>query len=156
MHSGGARVASLGRPRPRGAGRHRPLRHGRHPRGRELVRGAPDPGLRGTMSPIGSTAPRSETTGFRWGSETVRMAGSIPFLQYEPRRRRLPELLLDATRWGSRVHLVHGRRRITFAAFQPAVAATPIELRRPGAGPPDPVLHLAPNSPHRLPPLTHT
>src|SRR5260370_40494947 len=84
---------------------------------------------------------------FRWGSETVRSAAPTPFLQYEPRRRRLPELLLDATRWDSRVHLVHGQRRITFGAFQAAVAAAAGELRRPGGAPPDPGLLLAAHCP---------
>ena len=51
---------------------------------------------------------------FQWGTEAVRSGGPIPFLQYSPRRRHVGEFFLDAERWGDRVHLVHGRRRLTF------------------------------------------
>ena len=51
---------------------------------------------------------------FVWGTDMVRRDTGIPFLVYEPRRKNAALLLDDARRWGGRVHLVRGERRLTF------------------------------------------
>jgi long-chain acyl-CoA synthetase len=84
---------------------------------------------------------------FRWGTEIVRAAGRIPFLQYEPRRRRLPELLQDAARWCGRDHLVQGDRRLSFEQFLAATSVVADDLARRGVTAGQRVLLLAPNSP---------
>jgi len=71
----------------------------------------------------------------------------IPFLRYEPRRHRLPELLEDAARWKGRDHLVQGGRRLSYERFLGAVEAVADALSRRGTRPGDRVLLLAANSP---------
>jgi long-chain acyl-CoA synthetase len=83
----------------------------------------------------------------RWGTEIVRSTGRIPFLQYEPRRRRLTELLDDAARWRGRDHLVQGERRLSYERFLNAAGAVAEELARMGVGPGRRLLLLAANSP---------
>src|SRR5487761_1763917 len=51
----------------------------------------------------------------RWGTEVRRSGGPVPFLVYEPRPRRVTDLLDAAGRWAGRDHLVQGSRRLTFA-----------------------------------------
>jgi long-chain acyl-CoA synthetase len=83
-----------------------------------------------------------------WGTGTARATGgAIPFVQYEPRRHRLPELLVEATRWDGRDHLVQGERRLTYRRFLEAVDSVAGDLRRRGVRPGDRVLLLAANSP---------
>src|SRR5258708_448171 len=83
-----------------------------------------------------------------WGTAIARSTGgNFPFLQYQPRRHRLPELLADAARWGGRDHLVQGRRRLTYDRFRGAVDSVAGDLRRRGVHPGDRVLLLAANSP---------
>src|ERR1700704_5454821 len=83
-----------------------------------------------------------------WGTGIARSTGGgIPFLQYEPRRHRLPELLDDAARWGGRDHLVQGERRLSYRRFREAVDAVAGGLRERGVHPGDRVLLLAANSP---------
>jgi long-chain acyl-CoA synthetase len=83
-----------------------------------------------------------------WGTAIARSTGgSFPFLQYEPRRHRLPALLDDAARWGGRDHLVQGGRRLTYDRFGEAVDSVAGDLRRRGVHPGDRVLLLAANSP---------
>ena len=54
-------------------------------------------------------------TGFEWGDTVTRSeCGGVPFLMYPQRRRRVPELLDDAARWGTRPHLIQGTRTLTF------------------------------------------
>ena len=84
---------------------------------------------------------------FQWGTEAVRSGGPIPFLQYSPRRRHVGEFFLDAERWGDRVHLVHGRRRLTFGDLFGAADRVAGKLAEQGLKPGDRLLLLAPNSP---------
>ena len=77
-------------------------------------------------------------TRFEWG-DTVTQAeiGGVTFRTYEPRRRRLAELLLDAARWGDRTHLVQGDRELSFADVFAGISAVARLLReehgvRPG------------------------
>jgi long-chain acyl-CoA synthetase len=85
---------------------------------------------------------------FIWGDGPKRGdIGGIPFLLYEPRRRRIPELLQDARRWRDRVHLVQGERRLTFAHVFAAIDDLAARLIAMGVGPGDRLLLLAANSP---------
>ena len=84
---------------------------------------------------------------FEWGTEVSRSDGPIPFLQYSPRRRHIAELMLDAERWRSRVHLIQGSRRLTFDEVFLAAERVAGELGGRGLGPGDRLLLLAPNSP---------
>ncbi len=82
---------------------------------------------------------------FEWGDRVVR---EDPFLVFEQRRRRLPELLLDAARWGARTHLVQGDRELSFDDTFAAIGAVARHLRDDhGVRPGDRVLILAANSP---------
>ena len=83
-----------------------------------------------------------------WGTGITRSTGpGLPFLQYAPRRRRLPELLDDAARWRGRDHLVQGARRLSYQRFGAAVDAVATHLARRGVRPGDRLLLLAANSP---------
>jgi long-chain acyl-CoA synthetase len=85
---------------------------------------------------------------FVWGDTVTRSeTGGIPFLLYEPRRTRLPQLLEDAARWGDRPHLIQGDRTLTFDDTLAAVDAVGAHLRDLGVAPGDRVLILAVNSP---------
>jgi long-chain acyl-CoA synthetase len=85
---------------------------------------------------------------FVWGDEPQRSeTGGIPFKLYEPRRRRVPELLEDGRRWGERIHLVQGDRRLTFDHAHAAIEQVAHFLLERGVGPGDRVLLLAANSP---------
>jgi long-chain acyl-CoA synthetase len=85
---------------------------------------------------------------FAWGDAVAREdIGGIPFLMYEPRRRRVPELLHDAERWGDRPHLIQGDRTLTFREFLAAVDAVAEHLRGVGIKRGDRMLILAANSP---------
>jgi long-chain acyl-CoA synthetase len=85
---------------------------------------------------------------FAWGTRVARSAGRpVPFLQYEPRRHRLPELLEDAARWAGRNHLVQGGRRVSFERFLAAVEAVSGRIAGAGLPPGGRVLILAANSP---------
>jgi long-chain acyl-CoA synthetase len=85
---------------------------------------------------------------FVWGDTVSRsQIGGIPFLLYEPRRRRVPELLEDAARWGSRPHLIQGERRLSFEHCFAAIDAVGARLLELGVGAGDRVLILAANSP---------
>jgi long-chain acyl-CoA synthetase len=85
---------------------------------------------------------------FVWGDTVARSeSGGIPFLMYEPRRRRVPELLDDAARWGLRPHLIQGDRNLSFDDCFAAIDAVGEHLRSLGVGIGDRVLVLAANSP---------
>lgn len=85
---------------------------------------------------------------FTWGDTIERRElGGIPFLVYEPRRTRLPQLLEDAARWGDRTHLIQGDRELSFADTLAAIDAVAALLRSRGVAPGDRVLILAANSP---------
>ena len=50
-----------------------------------------------------------------WGDQIdVTWLHNVPFRMYTRRPRRLDEVLMLAPRWGSRVHIVHGEREISF------------------------------------------
>jgi len=82
-----------------------------------------------------------------WGTEVRRSDGPVPFLVYEPRPRRVTELLDDAARWAGRDHLVQGSRRVTFAQLAAAADRAAARLRDRGLGTGDRLLLLAGNSP---------
>jgi long-chain acyl-CoA synthetase len=82
---------------------------------------------------------------FLWGETPERNANG--FLMYEPRRRRLPQLLEDGARWGDRDHLVQGARRLSFRDTMIAVDAVAGFLADLGVGRGDRVILLAANSP---------
>ncbi|WP_354700566.1 3-[(3aS,4S,7aS)-7a-methyl-1,5-dioxo-octahydro-1H-inden-4-yl]propanoyl:CoA ligase [Paraconexibacter sp. AEG42_29] len=85
---------------------------------------------------------------FAWGDTVARSeSGGIPFLLYEPRRTRLPQLLEDAARWGSRPHLVQGDRRLSFTDVLSAIDVVGEHLRSLGVAAGDRILILAVNSP---------
>jgi long-chain acyl-CoA synthetase len=82
-----------------------------------------------------------------WGTEVTRSDGPLPFLVYQRRRRRVPELLEDAARWADRDHLVQGRRRVTFMAMTAAADRLAGHLAVRGLSPGQRMLLLAGNSP---------
>jgi len=86
---------------------------------------------------------------FVWGDQVSRAEfGGIPFRVYEQRRTRLPQLLEDAARWGSRTHLVQGDRELSFDDTFAAIGAVARHLREDhGIAAGDRVLILAANSP---------
>lgn len=85
---------------------------------------------------------------FVWGDVPRRsVSGGIPFKLYEPRRRRVPELLFDAGRWGRRTHLIQGERELSFDDCQAATEAVARHLVARGVRAGDRVLILAANSP---------
>jgi long-chain acyl-CoA synthetase len=85
---------------------------------------------------------------FAWGDKVARSdLGGIPFLVYEPRRRRVPELFEDAARWGARMHLVQGDRRLSFNDTFAAIDAVAQHLDGLGVEPGQRLLILAANSP---------
>src|SRR5690242_3489037 len=59
-----------------------------------------------------------------WGTDVVdgHYAGH-PGLLYEPRPHSFRQLLEGTERWGERTFLVQGERRISFTAFDRAIAA---------------------------------
>ncbi|MEA2619283.1 MAG: steroid-24-oyl-CoA synthetase [Chloroflexota bacterium] len=85
---------------------------------------------------------------FVWGDTVARSeSGDIPFLMYEPRRRRVPELLEEAAQWGERPHLIQGERTLSFAQCLEAIDAVAAHLHARGAAAGDRILILAANSP---------
>jgi long-chain acyl-CoA synthetase len=82
-----------------------------------------------------------------WGTEVRRSDGPVPFLVYEPRPRRVTELLDDAARWAGRDHLVQGIRRVTFGQLAAAADRVAGQLRERGLRAGDRLLLLAGNSP---------
>src|SRR5205823_1786478 len=104
--------------------RRRPSRRRRHRRDRRRMNEAP----------------------FVWGTDTVRRSRGIPFLVYEPRRTNAADLLEDARRWGGRVHVVQGGRRLTFDELLDLVPKAAAVLGDQGVRPGDRVMLLAFNS----------
>jgi long-chain acyl-CoA synthetase len=64
---------------------------------------------------------------------------------YRDRRRKVAEMLLDARRWGERVHVVQGSRRMTFEQHERAVARVAEYFRDRGVGAGTRVMLLARN-----------
>lgn len=83
----------------------------------------------------------------RWGTETVveDVLGQ-PCRVFAERPRQLGELLEWGARHGTRTHLVHGERRLSFTDLTRAVDRVSETLRRSGVGPGDPVLLFGANS----------
>src|SRR5216683_3009719 len=95
-----------------------------------------------------STATRrtSAASAPQWGTEVRRRSERRPgLLVWEPRRRSLPELLLDALPWAEREFLIQGERRQTFADHAVAVDHAVIELHASGVAHGDRVLILSGN-----------
>ncbi len=82
-----------------------------------------------------------------WGTEVRRSDGPVPFLVYEPRPRRVTELLGEAGRWASRDYLVQGSRRVTFGQLAAAADRVAGRLRGCGLRAGDRLLLLAGKSP---------
>lgn len=71
----------------------------------------------------------------RWGRDIeVTTALGYPCRMYTPRPRALAELLLDARRWRGREFIVQGEQRLSFEAFEAAVAGAAQRLREAGLG----------------------
>jgi steroid-24-oyl-CoA synthetase len=88
---------------------------------------------------------------FSWGTAVVdEPYGGHPGRQWEPRRRVVPELLVDAARWAGREYLVQGSRRISYAQHARAVATIAERLGRLGAGPGTRVMIAAGNHPEGI------
>ena len=70
-----------------------------------------------------------------WGTTTVEaVVRGFPGRLYEPRRRSLAELLLDARRWSERTYLIQGDRRLTYAQVRDLVSQYMGALSRRGVG----------------------
>lgn len=81
-----------------------------------------------------------------WGREVVtELVRGRPLPVYRDRRRSAGQMLLDARRWGDRVHLVEGERRISFIGHEHAVARVAHWLGEQGVGRGDRVMLLARN-----------
>ena len=107
--------------------------------------GTPETGTPETGIPAGSAVP------FRWGTTVVDgVYEGHPGRQWEPRRHLVPDLLLDAARWGDREYLVQGARRITFDDHARAVSTIAGRLRRLGVGPGTRVMVAAGNQPESI------
>ena len=70
-----------------------------------------------------------------------------PVPDVRPAAPRVPELLGDAARWGTRPHLIQGTRTLTFDDCFAAIDAVSAHLLELGVAPGDRILILAPNSP---------
>jgi long-chain acyl-CoA synthetase len=75
-----------------------------------------------------------------------RGSSGIPFLAYVPRRNRVSDLLDDAARWRTRIHLIQGERRLTFGELFDEIERLALFLHDAGLGANDRLLLLAPNS----------
>lgn len=94
------------------------------------------------------TSPSLSSPTSVWGDEiVVNHVGGIPYRMYAERPRRLEELLAFADRWGDRLHIVQGDRRVTFADLRRDVAAKAVHLRAEGLQPGEFVFLLGWNSP---------
>jgi acyl-CoA synthetase (AMP-forming)/AMP-acid ligase II len=88
------------------------------------------------------------STPARWGDQiAVEVVNGIPYRMYTERPRRVEELLVYATRWGDRPHIVHGDRVVTFADFHHAVISKARELAEHGVRRGDRVFVLGWNGP---------
>ncbi len=84
----------------------------------------------------------------RWGTD-IDASGYAghPGVQYSPRPTTFADLFAESQRWAERTFLVHGERRVSFAAFIDAVNAGVGELRDAGVQPGDRIMLYAYNSP---------
>ncbi|AKK27218.1 class I adenylate-forming enzyme family protein [Mycobacterium sp. EPa45] len=84
----------------------------------------------------------------RWGSD-IDASGYAGHrgLQYSPRPSTFADLFAESKRWADRTFLVHGERRMTFAAFSTAVNTGVAALRDAGVQPGDRVMLYTYNSP---------
>lgn len=81
-----------------------------------------------------------------WGREVVtEMVRGRSSLVYRDRRRTAAEMLLDGRRWGERIHLVQGSRRLSFLDHDHAVAVVAAWLADRGIGAEDRVVLFARN-----------
>src|SRR5574337_833443 len=83
-----------------------------------------------------------------WGRSVVRTTvEGHPCLVYQERCRHVAELLVEARRWADRTHIVHGDRRVSFAAVEAGAHRVATRLRTLGVAPGGRVALLAANSP---------
>jgi acyl-CoA synthetase (AMP-forming)/AMP-acid ligase II len=83
-----------------------------------------------------------------WGDRiAVELVGGVPFRMYADRPRRVEHLLAFAGRWGSRPHVVHGDRVLTFDDLRHSVSAKAKDLVRLGVAPGERVGLIGWNSP---------
>lgn len=86
-----------------------------------------------------------------WGRTVVEKdMGGWRLQVFDPRPRRLADILDASAVWGDREFLVCGDRRVTFAGFRTAVDRASARLRRAGARPGEMRLLLGANSPEWL------
>ena len=88
-----------------------------------------------------SPEPMSQA-GARWGDQVaVESIDGVPFRMYAERPRRVEQLLAFASRWGTRPHVVHGERVLTFDDLRRNTRCEDERPCRPAAS--DPVNGLA-------------
>ncbi|WKN60841.1 class I adenylate-forming enzyme family protein [Rhodococcus opacus] len=87
------------------------------------------------------------TIGEAWGRDvsTENVGGSSSRV-YTARRHRVAEMLVDARRWGDRVHAVQDGRRLTFVEHETAIARVAALLASRGVRPGDQVMVMGRNS----------
>ena len=77
----------------------------------------------------------------------VEVINGVPYRMYVERPRRVEDLLMFATRWGARPHIIQGDRVVTFDDMHKAVLAKAAELRGLGVKRGERVFILGWNSP---------
>ena len=83
-----------------------------------------------------------------WGDQiAVETLHGVPYRMYTERARRVESLLVYAERWGTRPHVIHGDRVLTFDELRRAVANKSRALANLGVGHGDRVFLLGWNSP---------
>jgi long-chain acyl-CoA synthetase len=82
-----------------------------------------------------------------WGTDIVGRQEPPAFMQYSPRHARLPDLFAECGRWGDRIYLVQGSRRLSYSETLDRVDALAAHLRARGAQAKDRIILMAPNSP---------
>lgn len=93
----------------------------------------------------------SEDTRFAWGTTVVEgVVDGHPCRLWEPRRRRVPELLDDLTPFADREFLVQGDRRMTYAEHERAVWSIARRFIDEGIRPGDRVVLFSANHPETI------
>ena len=93
----------------------------------------------------------TEDARFAWGTAVVDgEADDHPCKLWDPRRRRVPELLADMAPFADRDFLVQGERRITYAAHERAVQRIAGRLIAAGIHPGDRVVLFSANHPEAI------
>lgn len=83
-----------------------------------------------------------------WGKEVAtEVIGGIPYKMYKDRPHRVGDLLDFSLRWGSRSHIIHGERALTFAELHSAVLSKAAALSTLGLMAGERIFILGWNSP---------